>query len=479
MDSGFKASLRRQWRLARWKLHIKLSQRRRVREATERIRESDERENEASSPPPGAQIEWPCLWLTELYGPSHARGLEKGLESLGLASDHMGRGEPLTDWLREARSRGGAWTNLGMFGPDRIYRGGPRTRMDIPSEFSLAQMALHQFAPGITILVAQLTLSDECRSELNDTWHRPFRGEARANKRGGHSLHPAGHMQEEELGRIRERLRQVGSRWIEEHLPGAFTGLEGQELPSWDFWLTAGDLPFFEADRKKETWVHAMGFGFFPSAWACEDIEGLRLLIPRASEGKGVVPTFTGRRDDLVNNEAGGISALLPELFNSLDSLLAVWTLSAALQGYGSHFERIQDELAGLGGRSVRFRGGLRRLQRDVVPFALDLEALERAMHADRALRFLVRDGAAFKELPMRLHSGEEREGSDKTLSQGLLDGLPKGGKEVAAQVRAISSGLRTQSELLLAASNFRLQYALMFFTVIATIAAVYAALVS
>jgi hypothetical protein len=286
-------------------------------------------------------------------------------------------------------------------------------------------------------------------------------------------------MKEEELGRIREQLRQAGSRWIEEHLPGAFTGLEGQELPSWDFWLTAGDLPFFEEDRKKETWVHAMGFGFFPSVWVSDEFEGLRLLVPGGSARKGVVPTFTGRRDDLIDDETDGVSVLLPKLFDSLDSLLAVWTLSAAFQGYGSHFERIQDELAGLGGRSIRLQGGLRRLQRDVVSFALDLEALERAMHAEGVLRFLVRDGADFKEFPMQLPSGEVREVSDQTLSQGLLDGLPKRGKEVAGQVRAISSGLRTQSELLLAASNFRLQYALMFFTVVATIAAVYAAFVS
>lgn len=115
--------------------------------------ERDAAENRALLPPDGETIAWPCMWMTELYAPSHTAALAKGLRKLeGGNTSSMQGGDP-AEWLQGVRSQPWAYRNLGEF-RSRSARSSIRNEVDLPEGFDSIHVELKQVSGGITICAA-------------------------------------------------------------------------------------------------------------------------------------------------------------------------------------------------------------------------------------------------------------------------------------------------------------------------------------
>lgn len=284
----------------RWKVKRRLHRRTELREATEHLRElSDQRDNEISALPDDERLDWVGFWAAEIYMPSHAERLVRGLDELGLASEGPGRRD-LRNWIRDTRPGVGAWANLGFFSqPDRfVWLPGPE--IDVPRQFVSMQLGLHQVAAGISVLVIQFVLEDQERKSLEEVMRRNFHAEARPTKGGGHQALHANSLKEEKIAEIRTAFRRVGTRWIEDHLPGAFSGMPEVDIPVWDLLLSEEEL-VFEQEPSSYNWRDALDFRAGGSPWKAADSEGLFLFSPGGLARSTSVPCFTAVRREILH----------------------------------------------------------------------------------------------------------------------------------------------------------------------------------
>ena len=77
-----------------------------------------------------------------------------------------------------------------------------------------------------------------------------------------------------------------------------------------------------------------------------------------------------------------------------------------------------------------------------------------------------------FKSIPVTLTDGRQLGESSETLPELLRKRITDQGKRTAELAREISSGLRTQGELLLASTTLRLQYVIVVLTIITILVA-------
>ncbi len=467
------SSVSRRWRRFRWRIRLRLRQRAEVARATTRLRKvSDERDNAESSLPDGERIDWPCFWIGEVYTPSHASRLINGLKDLGLSSDRA-PSRDLVAWVRSSRARPGAWANGGIFSqPGTLLSSGPR--IDVPKDFIFLQFGLHQIAAGVTVLTAQFALSDSRRRQLDETMREEFHAEARPLKGGGHSGHYASDLKEARIGELRAELRGVAQAWVTDNLPGSFSSLKA-ELPVWDMLLSQKES-FVEDAPTRRGWRATLGLDSPAGYWRAPDFPGLYLISSLfASDRAKSVETFVGKESELLaeqrENERNTHSLIL-RTDSAVAGVLAAWTVEKLLSQHEERFAQIRDDLAGPEYiKAWRAGRRLRRIRREVLPLTFDLETLERGAQDERAITLLGYSSETDFDWVSR------REGAERTLMQMLGEELPKRGAAVADTARDIASALRIQGEFLLATSNLRLQWAVIFLTVLAAAAGVFATL--
>ena len=464
----------------RWRVRRRLHRRAELREATEHLRElSDQRDNELSALPADEKLDWTGFWAAEIYMPSHAERLVKGLDDLGLASGGPGR-QDLKSWIRDTRPGAGAWANLGFFSKPGRFMPLPGPKIEVPGPFVSMQLGLHQVAAGISVLVIQFVLEDQERKTLEEVMRRDFHAEARPTKGGGYKALHANSLKEEKIAEFQGAFRSVGIHWIEDHLPGAFSGLPEVDVPVWDLLLSEKEL-VFKQEPSSYDWRDALGFSPGGRPWKASEAQGLFLFSPSGLARSSSVPCFTAVRSEilhLLREETDDVHALAYRLHQGLGGVLAALAVVRLMTGYEKRFARIRDELADPSSfRRIRRR--LATLQCEVFPLMFDLETLERAGNDEQVQELLALERATDFTLMPRPFPKKQVEQKDIHLIESLRDKFPERSSALAELARGIAGGLRTQTELLLAGSNIRLQWAVAILTVLAAVAGVYATVAS
>lgn len=145
---------------ALWKLNQRLHSRQRLEQARRRYADRDAKENSRTALPDGERISWPCMWMCEVFAPSHAKAMVRGIEGMEEANpEAFLRSNDLGAWLEKARSTGGGYLSVGSFSTRSRF---PSSRpIDLPDGFASVHVDLHQLAPGITLLIFRFDLDDK------------------------------------------------------------------------------------------------------------------------------------------------------------------------------------------------------------------------------------------------------------------------------------------------------------------------------
>jgi len=471
------------YRNLRWHFRQRLRRRARLRESERWHREhGDDEDNAATMMPAHESIEWPGFWIGEIYAPSQAPLLVQSLEKLEGADAGLLHVEGLADWVREVRGGTGAYLNVGSFAqPGRFI--GANHSVDLPREFSYVSVTLRQFAPGVSVVIAQFTIDDPHQSTLSEVMAQSFATKATPlGRSGGYRIHSPERRKEDRLGEVRDHYRGMARDWIKEQIPGFFSMQPHLASPAWDVLLTQRDLLVQDEHSPGERWRETLGFGNVFSRWTSDDLPGLHMLERSSSDRGSPVPSVTGLKHDalrLLEGEHRGddVHGLLSLLDDALGNLLSAWTFQLGLVAYEQQFTAIRDEMVNPSGWRGPARQ-LKRLRKEVMPLAFDLQTMEAASANDHALAMRMRyEGPDF--CATEIVRGEKviRPASDRSLLMAMRSDIERRGQTVGALSRQVAESLRVQGELILARTNVRLQWFVAILTALVGVAGIYAAL--
>jgi hypothetical protein len=152
------------WRFAHWLVPKRVPD---ISEATLDANwhvERDPAENVRTAPPDDESIELPCIWMTEVYGPSRLPSLIAAVRRLGWErEEHTSPllSEGIEAWIARARLHpfGGSWLNLGPIARPGTtgFLGGPR-RAPLHPGVSHAYGLIRVLTPALTCLTMQFFL---------------------------------------------------------------------------------------------------------------------------------------------------------------------------------------------------------------------------------------------------------------------------------------------------------------------------------
>lgn len=282
------------FRDALWKLNQRLHSRQRLEQARRRYADRDAKENSRTALPDGERISWPCMWMCEVFAPSHAKAMVRGIEGMEEANpEAFLRSNDLAAWLEKARSTGGGYLRMGSFSTRSRF---PSSRpIDLPDGFASIHVDLHQLAPGITLLILRFDLDDEHVECLTRVLRQSFGTSVSPIKGrpGAHSIRTPEATKAEAVRSQRETIRASAASWITTRTPGVFANLEGVDFPAWDLLLTETDS-LSELTGQKEMWRYVLGLGPGAEIWRSADLDGLSLMNSVYDELSGAVPSFVG-----------------------------------------------------------------------------------------------------------------------------------------------------------------------------------------
>ncbi len=468
------------WSDAHWRVKRRITRRRDIREAERIHREMDAEENEQVALPEGERVYWPCMWLTELYAPSHASSLVKAVELFEAGSSsiflHAGR---RSGWVERARTWTGGHSNLGDF---RHVTRFPfmRQRVKLPRAFTSMHAELAHVAPGITVLSMQFVLAGEEQESLDRIMRSSYetRVTPLKDRPGGQEVRGPEHRKQDEVEAARYKIRSVAREWVADVAPGLFSDLKASRPPAWDLLLTRKS-PLNAVSPFDKRWREVLGLGNCMDEWQPDQLDALRLVRPfdhRIGNRSEVVPSLIGIEGDAFKMLEGqhmgeGVSGLAALADRHLVDHLSLWTLLIALEAHESQFAGIRDELAA----PTRWWSAgkkLRRLRSEVMPMSFDLRSLGDASQNERALNpWSRRTGTEYKLIPGR---HRPREGAPERSLRGFLQELvQESGSRIARRGQDVAEGLRVQGEILLAMSNARVQWLVVGLTLVVGVAGI------
>ncbi|HEX3734654.1 MAG TPA: hypothetical protein VHU86_05810 [Solirubrobacterales bacterium] len=471
----YSSKVGRRFRAARWKLNQYLHRRQRLERARRRYADRDTDENRRTALPEGERISWPCMWMCEVFAPSHAKAMVRGIEGMEEANPQaFMRSNDLAAWLEKARSTGGGYLSVGSFSNRSRF---PSSRpIDLPDGFASAHVDLHQLAPGITLLIFRFDLDDQNVECLTRVLRQSFGSSVSPIKGrpGAHSIRTPEATKAEAIRSQRETLRTSAASWIASRTPGVFSNLDGVDYPAWDLLLTETDS-LSEPTNQKEMWRYALGLGPAAEIWRSDDLDGLSLMNSVFDDLSGSAPSFVGQERRAVKLAGARHTAEEPVglgyvISDDAADLLCVWSLLLALEAYGARFASIRDQLS----EPAKWPGsarGLRALREEVMPLAFDLTTLGEASQDVEALDRL-KGGVDFEY--MGRSADKDEPPSPVKLTEVITERINRRGSEIAGQGRDITNALRTQGELLLATTNIRLQWMVLFLTLALGAASLY-----
>lgn len=461
----------------RWRLDLRLHRRERLNRARQRYVERDQDLNRRTALPDGERVSWPCMWMCEVFAPSHAKALVRGIGEMEQTSPGaLMRPEDLTKWITRTRAVGGAYLNVGSF--SRRSRFPSDRSADLPDGFDSVHVDLYQLAAGVSLVTYRFDLDDQNVECLTRVLRQSFNSSVSSVKGrpGAHTIRTPEARKAEAVGAQREVLRRSAARWIAGRTPGLFSKLSGVNYPTWDLLLTE-TASLSEPTDQKEMWRYAVGFGPGSEIWKAGGWPALSLVDPHYDELSGAAPSFVGEEKLAVKIAGGAHTAEDPVglgyvIGDDAAGLFCIWGLLLALEGYGARFASIRDELSEPAG----WRGSARRLRtlrEEVMPLAFDLTTLGEASQDAEALSRL-KDGVGFEYAGRSMV--KEKVSTPSLLADAIVERIETEGNEIARQGREISDALRTQGELVLASTNMRLQWMVFFLTLVLGAASLYLA---
>ena len=412
----------------------------------------DPEENRESCPPSDEHIDVHCIWVVELYLPSHLDQLTAGFQALEWAAPNgMVDREGLEQWIQDATSRlyGTAWKNLNIItrpGDDRFQlfsRSAP-----LPNVVDYARGSIHYIFPGLVGVVLQFVLKDDPARCLESELRCDRKTFARPHGRGWSFITPF-HQKTQGCQEAREALRQACASWFRSHLPGFFASLGDQaHFPTGEFIMFEKGQPYLRLpNRGWADYLRILQMDHDFDAWYSKSLPGIRLGCGSRGESSALALTFATREDEFFANDTednwrsyGGRNREgYTNRLSDLERTVAVWAVHALLTNLEGQVAALWNRVAAIDLSSVSqaaaqlesVQADLLTVTRDALPLASELKHFceKPAMFHVEVYEFLPASQARSNDPPLF-------EGLRETLSRraGLLEELAREIRDAAAR---------------------------------------------
>ena len=305
-------------------------------------KEIEARQNIESTPPANEALEWHVLYLGELFLPSHAPALLRGIDALGWREDD-GDKRAVYEWVRRSREQGSfqGYCPVGYLVRERQGPGVQET--ELPEGVQHAHPIFWAITPGVTALTIQFVL-DEQHGRILDEALREEHVTTTTPIPRGWRIHGPDSQKRAQLLAEAEAFRGRCEAWLTERLPGVFAAgaLDGR-YPALDVISTRTFAPFGPDSRGDGLFdwkgVANLDSGF--DTYASENVPGLLLSFPWRPDQPHHVLTAGGKESQLLSPENLGPghgkadrSALSSWLHFQVDDLVLAWTAQQALSAF-------------------------------------------------------------------------------------------------------------------------------------------------
>lgn len=319
-------------------------------------RQRDAQENVESALPPGERIDVVSVTCVELYTPSTVDNLVAAFNALGWVRDDPFRPPfcNLVKWVRASRSSpwAGTWANLNrIIDVNAPRQAGEGLRAPLPEGVAGIWAELHALTPGVTALVLEFELEESAGRVLESVFTGDLETRPERTSCGWVYWGPT-NQRSNLAAQMRSSLRTACHRWVADHVPGVFSAVADQGLPTLEAFTCASAKPFQTLDPQPigdYRWV--LGIEHDWDAWESPQLPGWRLAAWESRRDEPFILRLGAQRGEVIvdldayggDNNTG--------LANRLTHPLFTFTTRFALHCLLSLYSR---RLADLRDRSVR-----------------------------------------------------------------------------------------------------------------------------
>ncbi len=198
----------------------------------------DRESNESSRTPEDEEVRLSVMWGMELFGPAEIELLYESLARLkwsaGISSLETGGA---LNWVRQQRAYGGegGWYNVGI-----VAEHSDRQRFlllenyaSLPSEIDYLLVRIFQLTPSLTCVLVGFVLNEhETRCyEVELNRDRKTKRERSTSRWSVSNLEPE-HLKRRSIDQTRSRIQNLVKRWFRANLPGYFSSLSDNHMPT-------------------------------------------------------------------------------------------------------------------------------------------------------------------------------------------------------------------------------------------------------
>jgi hypothetical protein len=264
----------------------------------------------------------------------------------------------------------------------------------------------------------------------------------------------------DQVAAARAKLRSLGSGFLSDHLPGAFStdlqcGHPACEVVTARRWDPMA--PEREEERGSLSYLWATGLDSPMRGWVSAGLEGWRLDLPDALARSPAV-TLSAKTENVTGPASSADPGTPTEqvsslLFHRMEGLLALWASAELLRGYGALLGSVRDEVLaetrGTRASVRRLRDVRRRLLRDAADARTLAEDLTSTADeaSDRVWWFQLDFEPTQPDYWREAH-----------LHELLLGEIRRRARAVATSERRVRDDLAVESEVVGAMANLRAQ---------------------
>jgi hypothetical protein len=435
--------------------------------------ERDDRDNKKTTPPQDERVWTPTIWVIEAFTPPLIHKLEEGANRLAWTADGHSINEDFLSKIGEMRSAAGSsgWVNVGyVVAPTNGPKWPFQREAPLPPGVQSLRPTLIQPFSSTTLLCCQFVLDEHLAKSIEEPLRATYKTQREQLGGKRYRQWTVEHVKEREVQTSRAYVRSVCTAWVREYFPGFFaSSLGGEELPTFELVLFAAHEEFSVSTiREQPEWLRLLGCEAAYDNWKCEEASLYMSLGERRGASRAVTVFGNVRKIAEGKDLAGHGSDSADQVVNwmsDFDRTFATLALSRIGDALVLEMARLRDEFGELDMASDstvlwQWERRLSQLQRTALPFVADIKGY--CKHEP----FFLHDLYEFQEErtrgdPIRLFRGLRwrLKGTAKAISQG-----ERQLRAIAAQAGRLLSSISNEK---VAATNIRLQRAMLLLTIV------------
>jgi hypothetical protein len=249
-------------------------------------RASDGVENTKTAPPQSEKVEYHCLWIAEVYPPSHLDGPPQRpttAKTKPPSVAFINNVDQANEWVLESRlSNRMSWLNLGLIefiGKKQFYG---TYKAELPEEVEFITAQLFNLTASLTCILVNFIFTDSAALQIDVAFRRDYSSDVEkpSRKRRSYVITGPETQRTRAVDRVRRSLRESAFRWLAETVPGFFTsgGLDGQ-FPGCELITLQEAEPF--PPTPSQQYLKVLHMDTHWGACSSPDLPGFRLAVTR------------------------------------------------------------------------------------------------------------------------------------------------------------------------------------------------------